>query len=271
MTQEKEVVIEVKNVGFGYRSNDPILRLVSLTVERGDFFGIIGTNGSGKTTLLKMILGLLKPDSGEVKIFGENPLKSTKRSRIGYISQAAVQFDRSFPATAYEVVLMGRVARAGLFRRLTANDKKKARTALKEVGLEQLADRKVGELSGGQQQRVIIARALAGDPELMIFDEPTLGVDVNAEAEFYKLLRHLNVEHGLTLVVVTHDLDIIGHQVNKLMCMHCSISTHGTPQQFLQGEALHTAAQGNIQLVPHHESHHDGHDDHDHHDHHDRH
>lgn len=261
----EEVIIEAKDVGYSYRANEPILRSVSLTVNRGDFFGIIGTNGSGKTTLLKMILGLLQPQSGSIKLFGEDPLKSTKRARIGYVSQAATQFDRNFPATVFEVALMGRVAKAGLFRRLKPLDRKKAREALKEVGMLPYADRKMGELSGGQQQRVVIARALAGDPELMIFDEPTLGVDVNAEAEFYALLRHLNVEHNLTLVVVTHDLDIIGHQVNKLMCMHCSIATHGTPKQFLEGESLHAAASGKIKLVPHHESRHQDHvHDHDH-------
>lgn len=265
MPEGKEAIIEVKDVKFGYRPDDPILRSVSLTVERGDFFGIIGTNGSGKTTLLKIMLGLLRPTGGEVKLFGENPIRSSRRNRIGYISQRAVHFDGNFPATALEVVLMGRVARAGLWKRLTPADKKKARAALKEVGLLDMADRKVGELSGGQQQRVVIARALAGDPELVIFDEPTLGVDVNAEAEFYDLLQHLNKEHGLTLVVVTHDLDIIGHQVNKLMCMHCAISTQGEPKEFLEGEALHSAAQGKVRLVPRHET------DHGHADHHDRH
>jgi len=126
-----------------------------------------------------------------------------------------------------------------------------------------LANRKIGELSTGQQQRVVIARALAGDPELIIFDEPTVGVDVNAEASFFALLKRLNTEKNITIVVVTHDMDIIGHQVNKLMCLHCSISTHGTPKQFFEGEALHMATRGDIKLIPHHEDrgHHDhGHD-----------
>jgi zinc transport system ATP-binding protein len=262
MTPSEEVVVSAKNLSYSYRTGDNVLRSLSLTVNRGDFFGIIGTNGSGKTTLLKALLGLIKPDSGEVRLFGEDPTRLRDRWRIGYISQAANQFDRSFPATAYEVALMGRVARAGLFHRLNDEDRKKARSALAEVGMAQFADRKVGEMSGGQQQRVMIARALAGDPELMVFDEPTLGVDVNAEAEFYKLLKHLNKEHNLTLMIVTHDLDIVGHQVNKLMCVHCSISTHGTPKHFLEGADLHAAIAGDFQLVPHHESHH--HDDHGH-------
>jgi len=266
MPENNDAIIEAKDASFEYRPGERLLKSVSFRVERGDFFGIIGTNGSGKTTLLKMILGLLRPSSGEIRIFGEDPSALGNRGRIGYVSQDALRFDRNFPATALEVVLMGRITRAGLLKRITPADRKKALSALKEVGLAAYADRRVGNLSGGEQQRVMIARALAGDPELMILDEPTLGVDVNAEAEFYSLLKHLNTDHKMTLVVVTHDIDIIGHQVNKLMCLHCSISTHGSPKEFLEGEALHVAAAGSVRLVPHHESrHHDG----DHHYHHD--
>jgi zinc transport system ATP-binding protein len=255
MPEKKDVIIEAANVGYGYRPGESLLSAVSFSVERGDFFGIIGTNGSGKTTLLKIILGLLRPSSGEVRLFGEDPARLSARGRIGYVSQDALRFDRNFPTTALEAVLMGRIARAGLLKRITAADRKKALFALKEVGLAGYGGRRVGDMSGGEQQRVMIARALAGDPELMILDEPTLGVDVNAEAEFYSLLKHLNIDHKMTLVVVTHDIDIIGHQVNKLMCLHCSIATHGAPKEFLEGEALHVAATGNVRLVPHHDNH----------------
>jgi len=264
--EQFEPVIEAKNICFAYRAGDPILSSVSLTVNRGDFFGIIGTNGSGKTTLLKILLGVLAPVSGQVRLFGEDPRKSKARSSLGYVSQQATHFERNFPATVADVVLMGRVAGAGLLRRLGKTDKAKALAALREVGMESFAGRRIGVLSSGQQQRVIIARALVGEPELIIFDEPTVGVDVNAEAEFFSLIRRLNKEKKITVIVVTHDIDIIGHQVNKLMCLHCSIATHGTPQQFLEGETLHAATHGNVQLIPHHEDrgHHNNHSyDHD--------
>ncbi len=261
-TLENDIVLEAIGVGFSYRAGDPILRSVSLTVNRGDFFGIIGTNGSGKTTLLKILTGIYTPTTGQVRLFGEYPRRSKKRAKLGYVSQRATAFDRNFPATALEVVLMGRVAQAGLFHRLDKRDRYKALAALREVGLEEVAGRKIGELSSGQQQRVIIARALVGEPELIIFDEPTVGVDVNAEAAFFTLLKKLNKEKKITIIVVTHDLDIVGHQVNKLMCLHCSISTHGTPKQFLEGQALHMATAGDVKLIPHHEDrgHHEHHD-----------
>jgi len=252
-------MVEAKEISFAYRKNDPVLTGVTFTVNKGDFFGIIGPNGSGKSTLLRILLGLIKPQGGSVRVLGEDPTRSRKRAAIGYLSQTSTFFDRSFPGTVIEVVLMGRVARAGLFRRLGAADREHCMEALRTVGMEEHAQRKIGELSSGQQQRVMIARALAGEPELVILDEPTVGVDVNAEAEFYKLMRKLNVEKKLTLIIVTHDMDIVGHQVNKLMCLHCSIATHGTPKQFLEGDALHAAAGQGIQLIPHHDQHHHEH------------
>jgi zinc transport system ATP-binding protein len=252
-TKKPIPLVEADSVSFAYKTGDPVLNEVSFKVERGDFFGIIGPNGSGKSTLLRIMLGLEKPTTGTMRIFGEDPRTTHRRASIGYVAQTATHFEHSFPATVLEVVMMGRVARAGLFKRLNDDDRTHAMRALREVGMESYAARPIGALSTGQQQRVIIARALAGEPELLVMDEPTVGVDVNAEAEFYNLVRHLNEDRKITVVIVTHDIDIVGHEVNKLMCLHCSIATHGTPKQFLEGAALHTAAGKGIQLIPHHE------------------
>ncbi|MFB5084925.1 metal ABC transporter ATP-binding protein [Symbiobacterium thermophilum] len=230
-------VIEVRDVSFGY-GKDLVLDRVSLTVGRGEYLGLIGPNGSGKTTLLRLILGLLPLTQGEIRLFGTPVQQFRERWRVGYVAQKAASFNSAFPATVEEVVSTGLTARRGLFRRFTASDRLAVRQALDRVGLLPYKDRLVGRLSGGQQQRVFIARALVSRPELLILDEPTVGVDASAEGQFYRLIRRLREEMGLTVILVSHDIGAITHEVSALACLNRRLFYHGSPADFGTEEHL---------------------------------
>lgn len=205
-------IIEVKNVSLSY-NGAAVLENVSLVVHQGDYLALVGPNGAGKTTLLKIMLGLLPPESGQIKLFGTELKDFRDHFKIGYVPQKAVNFEANFPVTVREVVAMGRYARCGLFRRLQAADQELVKQALEEVGLWEQRDRLIGDLSAGQAQRVFIARALAGQPEVIFLDEPTTGVDQKSQDDFYRLLRELNEHKNLTLVLVSHDLDRMNREV----------------------------------------------------------
>ena len=208
-------IIELKDICFSY-GKEEILHGVSFNLHKGDYLGIVGPNGGGKSTLLKIMLGLLPPSHGEVFHFG-TPLKKFREWwRIGYVPQKVTSFDSMFPATVEEVVLMGRLAKRGLLHRLTKEDYQKSQAALAKVEMADFSHRLIGDLSGGQQQRVFIARALAGEPEVIILDEPTTGIDQERQDEFYSLLRTLNQHHDHTLVLVSHDADIINKEATEI-------------------------------------------------------
>ncbi|MBI5728796.1 MAG: metal ABC transporter ATP-binding protein [Candidatus Magasanikbacteria bacterium] len=230
-------IIEVQGVSFGY-TNELALKNIDLNVHAGDYLGIIGPNGGGKTTLLKIMLGLLQPTEGSVKLFGQPMEKFKAWPRIGYVPQKAVQFDAAFPATVEEVVAMGRAARRGLLHPLTQMDREKITNALVQVDLAAERKRLIGDLSGGQQQRVFIARALAGEPEVIFLDEPTAGVDVKAQEQFYALLKKFNQTLGLTLLLVSHDIDVVANEATELACINQALVYHGAPQAFVKGDYL---------------------------------
>ncbi|AMX82874.1 zinc ABC transporter ATP-binding protein [Geobacillus subterraneus] len=227
---ENRLVVQVEDVSFRYEKEE-VLEHVNLAVPKGAFLGLVGPNGSGKSTLLKCVLGLLKPDRGRISLFGE-PIESFREwHRIGFVSQKANSFNRGFPATVEEVVMSGLTAKRGLFRLLTKEDRRAVEAALEAVGLCGLAKRNIGELSGGQQQRVFIARALASKPDLLILDEPTVGVDARHVHEFYELLGDLN-RRGLTLVLVTHDIGTITDRVTHIACLNKRLYFHGNVKEF---------------------------------------
>ncbi|MBP1932897.1 metal ABC transporter ATP-binding protein [Ammoniphilus resinae] len=226
-----EMVIECKNVNFHYEGN-VVLENINFVVEKGDFVGLVGPNGSGKSTLLKIILGLLKPDSGQVKLFNQ-PISSFKeRYKIGYVSQKANSFNSGFPATVYEVVSMGLYGKLGLFTKLSRADKEKIFDAIEQVGLSEFTQRNIGQLSGGQQQRSFIARALVSDPSLLILDEPTVGVDTESVERFYELLGKLHQEQNMTLLMVTHDIGMMTDHVTKVAYLNKKIHFHGSSRDF---------------------------------------
>lgn len=226
-----EPLLECRDVTFAY-GREPVLERVSLAVHRGQFVGIVGPNGSGKTTLLHVMLGRLTPTHGEVRLFGEPAARFRQWWRIGYVPQRAQAIASGFPGTALEVVLTGRTARRGLGRRLRAEDTERAIAALQRVGMAEAAGRPVAELSGGQQQRVFIARALASDPDLLVLDEPTVGVDAGASERFYDMIQDLRSRLGLTIIMVTHDIGVVTAEVSDLVCLNRTLFYHGPPEGF---------------------------------------
>ncbi|ASQ89675.1 ABC transporter [Prosthecochloris sp. GSB1] len=198
-----------------------ILDDLTMSVREGDFLGIIGPNGAGKTTLLRVILGLQKSVSGSVRVFGVEP--ATARKRVGYVPQRLF-FDRDFPMTVLETVLMGRLPIRGLLARYNASDRKAAIDALETTGLSALRHRRVGSLSGGELQRMLIARALAGTPELLLLDEPTASVDPGMKTSIYDLLDTLR--GTMTIMLVTHDTGAISSRVTRVACLNCRMNMH---------------------------------------------
>lgn len=215
----KHPFIEAENVSFTYNSN-VVLDSVSFTIDKGDYVGIIGPNGGGKTTLLKILVGLLTPQSGEVRIDGIPVAEFKNKSHIGYVPQRIAQESVSFPATVYEVVESGRVGKKGLFGRLGEEDMENINQALQVAHIENLKDKLMGNLSGGQRQRVHVARALASQPEVLILDEPFVGIDITAQEDFYAFLKDLNNNRNLTIIFVSHDINVITEEVKSVLCLN---------------------------------------------------
>ena len=241
--------VEIEKVSFRY-GEVSVLEDIDLTVEPGDFLGIIGPNGSGKTTLLRIMLGLLAPTSGQVRLFGHPPASLKQWGRLGYVPQKAT-FDPSLPVTVGEVVASGLVATMGLLRRVRAAERRRVGDVLTQVGMTAYAAARVGALSVGQQQRVLIARALVSDPELLILDEPTGGVDPEAQTSFYALLHHLNREREVTLILVSHDIGVVAKEVTRLACLNRRLIFHGRPGDFLSDAALAALYGPAVRVVSH--------------------
>ena len=212
--------IEVIDVTFSY-DKVPILENVSFSLKQGDFLGIIGPNGGGKTTLLKLLMGLLEPEKGEIKILGEEPHEA--KHRVGYVPQFT-DINLSFPVTAMDIVLMGRLRRSRIGRRYSPQDRETAAMVMQKVGMWEQRFMHMGELSGGQRQRVFIARALATEPEIIFLDEPTASVDTEFETDLYSFLKELNKE--ATILVVTHDIGMISSHVKSVACVNRTMIHH---------------------------------------------
>jgi zinc transport system ATP-binding protein len=228
---ETEYVLKIEHVTFRYEREN-VLEDINLTVPKGAFLGIVGPNGSGKSTLLKCVLGVLKPQQGNIYLFG-TPIESFKDwHRIGFVSQKANSFNTGFPATVYEVVASGLTAKRGMFRFFTKKDRQAVLEAIEAVGMSDFSRQNIGELSGGQQQRVFIARAIVSNPELLILDEPTVGVDIHHVQSFYNMLDELNRRLGITLVLVTHDIGTITKKVTHVACLNKHLYFHGKAEEF---------------------------------------
>ncbi len=208
----------MENVSFSY-GKAPTLSKVNLHVDRGDFVGIVGPNGSAKTTLLKLMVGLLKPDEGSIKLFGQSIDDFRDYQRIGYISQNVREFNIMFPATVEEVVGAEINARRSIFSRTKEEDKDRIYEVLQRVEMIDYKKQKVGSLSGGQKQRIFIARALINNPEILFMDEPLVGVDLDSQNKFYSLLDRLKEDYNITIVMVSHDIGVISEKVNRLFCL----------------------------------------------------
>ncbi len=235
-------VINLRNVWVHY-DGIPVLEDVSITVYQHDFLGIIGPNGGGKTTLLRVMLGLVKPSRGEVRVFGGDP--EHNRRYIGYVPQYNL-IDINFPISVRDVVLTGRAGQA-LFRRYTDHDKELAYNALKAVDMLPFENRQIGELSGGQRQRVFIARALAAGPKVLLLDEPAAGIDARMQTEFYELLEKL--KEKMAIVIVSHDITAISVYVDTIACVNRKLFYHGSKE--ITSEDMEATYQCPVELIAH--------------------
>ncbi len=223
--------VELRSMYFAYNEK-LILENINLSVERGEFLALIGPNGSGKSTLVKLVLGLLRPAQGQVFIFGTSVDRFREWHRLGYVPQRAA-FDSHFPATVREVAATGRFGRVGLGHRLRQEDWKSVEEALEIVGLLSLQHRPLIELSGGQQQRAFIARALASSPDILILDEPQVGLDDRYVYDFYRLLQQLNKEQRITIIMVSHDVSVVGQMAKRIACLNRRLICQGSPRDIL--------------------------------------
>lgn len=218
MSEQIHSVIEAKQLSHRYGS-EAVFRNVSFQINPGDFVAIIGANGSGKSTLMKLLLGELDLQQGSIRLFGEPAQQFRKWPRIGYVPQNSQQQIVNFPASVLEVVLANLYSRNGFFHFTRKKDKEQAKAALAEVQMEAYSKRLLSELSGGQQQRVMLARVLVSNPELLVLDEPTTGVDFATVDLLYKKLAQLNRIEGRTIIMVTHDLTRASEVVGRVLCL----------------------------------------------------
>lgn len=239
-------IISLKDISFKYL-DELILDSISLEVKRGDYVGIIGPNGGGKTTLIKIMLGLLKPLSGNIRIFTKELQEFKDWSKIGYVPQRSGLFKSGiFPLTVFEVLEMAQ----------QQGRKNKIEEILKIVGMQEHVNKVFFNLSAGQQQRILIARALINQPELLILDEPTVGIDSKAQENFYELLCHLNTQLKITLVLVSHDIDVIAKEVTTLASINQKLIYYGPPRDFIKDDYLELLYGKNRRHLLHEHGHH---------------
>jgi len=233
----KVPIFEIKNLDFSVKGQS-ILSNISLEIFGAEYIAIIGPNGGGKTTLIRMLLGLEKPTSGEIRIFGKKLSSFKEWSKIGYVPQRASHVDSSFPATVLDIVKMGRTSQRGFFSAFSELDKKLVYDAMLKMDILDLQEKMIGTLSGGQRQRVMIARALASKPEILILDEPNTGVDMASQKSFYALLRELNREDGITIVFITHDVGVIADDIARLFTINQKATICNNPKQVLSCQEM---------------------------------
>ena len=221
-------IVEIKNLTIQYPGVKAVDN-VSFSVEQNDFLGIIGPNGAGKSTLFSCMLGLNNQYDGSIFFFGKNIRESKKYLKdIGYVPQKPI-FEKNFPATVREVVRMGLRKKS---------DENRVDKVLQDVWIHELSHKRIGELSGGQQQRVFIAKALVGDPKILILDEPVTGIDTQSTELFYGILRDLNKKQNITIIWSSHDLDAVNRLANKVACLDRTLFFHGVSEQFFNNEEL---------------------------------
>ncbi len=233
--------VEINNLSIKY-NEQLVLNNINFSIEENDFLAIIGPNGGGKSTLLKVILGILTPNTGEVKVFGKKPKKV--RDLMGYLPQN-LGFDREFPINVFETVLTGRYH--GLFKNYTKEDRKAVLHALKDVEMQDFKDRQISKLSGGQMQRVFIARAIVREPKLLIMDEPMASIDPEMQHSFYELMSRL--KDKMAIVLVSHDVGAVSTHVDKIACLNQKLFYHGPVENSANGlEEIYNCP---IELISH--------------------
>lgn len=247
----KSNAIEVEKLCFRYNGQS-VLENINCTVEEGSYVGVLGPNGGGKTTLLKLMLGLLTPSEGKITVFGKSPSESRKEGQIGYVPQRIVQTDFPFPASVEEIVRSGRTAKLGIGTKWSSSDTRATLRAMVATEVTRYRHRLIGELSGGERQRVFIARALASEPRMLILDEPTTGVDVGSRERFYALLKKLNTDLNLTILFVSHDIEVMTDQVQCVLCINRELICDCASCDFLNKAVLENLYGKHVSLLHHH-------------------
>jgi len=261
-------VVEIRNLGLKYPNGVIALQNIDLDINPKDFIALIGPNGAGKSTLLKIILGLLKPTSGTIKLhLTEESTSKTRKSSdqkisgsselngnlkyVGYVPQSAQARDPNLPFSVFETVMLGRTPIKGLFHRTGAKDRQKVEETLKMFGIWDLKDRKIGQLSGGQSQRVFLAKAMVSDPKLLLLDEPTSGVDVASKKDFYNILERLNKEAGITVILSSHDISVITKIANRVLCINKAQFFCGENEDFSAEREIPKMYDHPVEIVDH--------------------
>ena len=237
MSEANAPVVRCEHVSVE-RHGRRVLEDISFTLEPGRFLGVVGPNGAGKTTLLRALLGLVPIAAGRIEMLGRPAGASPDQARqIGYVPQRHA-ISSTFPARVRDVVMMGRLAHFGLWSRPRDADRDAVNEALARVGIADRSERPIGELSGGEQRRVMLAQALAASERLLLLDEPTIGLDLPAEQDFYALLRSLQRELGLAVIAVSHDLLALAATADELICINRTMHVHGNPDEVVHSHAL---------------------------------
>lgn len=231
-------IIKIENLGFDY-GEGWVFHKLNLTVEQGDFLAVIGANGAGKSTLLKMLANVIPPTAGTISYYG-TPIDSFKAwEKIGYVPQNPARQQREFPISVREVISLGLLNRHNLLGKISVQDKQHLEKLLEDFSLQDLQHRKIGELSGGQQQRVFLARAMVKKPEILLLDEPATGIDTQAKAALYAMLKKINQEDGVTIVMVSHDLELAAETARTALCLDHGICFLGEVHAALQHHHRH--------------------------------
>lgn len=238
-----ETIVELANV-WVWRGETLALKDISLRIEEGKFIGLMGPNGGGKTTLLKTIVGLIRPDKGKVVVRGQ------ASKTIGYVPQEE-HVDPEFPVTARDVVEMGLYGPLGMSLRMGRRERERIDRALEYVGMEDHASRRFGDLSGGQKQRVFIARGIVAEPRLLLLDEPTTGVDAKARDDFYRVLSTLMKDLSLTIILASHDLEVVPGRVHEIICINQTIFVHAPPDEIRDAEGFRNAYGCELEFMMH--------------------
>ncbi|HVP27917.1 MAG TPA: ABC transporter ATP-binding protein [Myxococcota bacterium] len=231
------VVVRFEDVSIE-RGGVPVLEGISFSLRAGHFLGVVGPNGAGKTTLLRAMLGLVPITAGRIEVFGARP--GMAPTGVGYVPQRQA-IAPTFPATVRDIVMMGRLRGLGLLQRARAEDQEAVARSLARVGMHEHAARPIGRLSGGEQRRALLAQALCASQQLLVLDEPTIGLDLPAEQAFYELLRSLEDELGLTVIAVSHDLVALAAEADELICINRTMHVHGNPGEVVHSHALREA------------------------------
>ncbi len=248
--KEKTPILQVSNL-YVNRSNSSVIEHADFTIHRGDYVGIVGPNGGGKTTLLLALLNILPRTKGTIRLFGQNIESFSDWEKVAYVPQHATNFDSNFPLAVRELVSLGRVNRSNLGRTLKRQDWESVDEVLEFMGISEIAKRRIGELSGGQKQRVFVAKALVRNPEIILLDEPVVGVDAETQEKFYKKLSDLNVERGITILIVTHDLTAVFCRMSKVMCINKWVNVAEITESLEPEEVLRKAYGEHFHFVFH--------------------